>query len=637
MLNLRQLEIILELCENPGQYVTASSFAKKQQVSLRTIQNDIKQIKNELSNTGCMDFQTVARKGCRIVVTDAEAFPSCKDFFYKQFSSSSIYQNGRINQILQILLYQHRAQSLYDIENQIYVSHSTLLNDFKRVSEILEEYSLELLRSSNKVMVDGSEINKRQCILEQGLITPDTSAAFAPNSTDSLLDQIKNIVVETFLAFKHPVTEAALNNTILQLHVAVNRMQSWFFITPTDMRITDKLEPERQIAQAVFSRISEVFHIRIPDAEVDYFALYMKGQGCSGDPEVISDEVDNLVLGALQEINETHGIDLTNNLNLRIALALHITPLIVRIKYDMQLKNHLVDYIRQTFPQGFDLGIYFAAYLQKIFHKRVSDEEIAFIAIHLYNALAQKRKEEGTKRILVISSMRQSENILLQQTLLNWLSSDIAELTFVTPSEVTEQHLDTYDLFLTTEKEKYYEIGLAFYINPFPNTQDYLNLKLAMDGFKSIDDIASIFHEELFFLGHGHNREEILCHLCQSATEHFGIEADLQDAVLQREALGSTFFGNGIAAPHPISAVSSESFVAVAALPQAMEWDEDKNMVNLVLLVCIGKNNTKAFHLWNYLSTVFANRHFVDQLLISPSYDTFIRLLKDTIAENFKS
>lgn len=68
-----------------------------------------------------------------------------------------------------------------------------------------------------------------------------------------------------------------------------------------------------------------------------------------------------------------------------------------------------------------------------------------------------------------------------------------------------------------------------------------------------------------------------------------------------------------------------------------MEWDEDKNMVNLVLLVCIGKNNTKAFHLWNYLSTVFANRHFVDQLLISPSYDTFIRLLKDTIAENFKS
>ena len=62
MLNLRQLEIILELCENPGQYVTASSFAKKQQVSLRTIQNDIKQIKNELSNTGCMDFQTVAAK-----------------------------------------------------------------------------------------------------------------------------------------------------------------------------------------------------------------------------------------------------------------------------------------------------------------------------------------------------------------------------------------------------------------------------------------------------------------------------------------------------------------------------------------------------------------------------------------------
>lgn len=638
MLNLRQLEILLELCENPGQYVTASSFAKKQQVSLRTVQNDIKQIKNELTHTDCMEFQTVARKGCRIVVTDLETFPSRKDYYYKQFSSSSIYQNGRINQILQLLLYQHRAQSLYDIENEIYVSHSTLLNDFKRVSEILEEYNLELLRSSNKVMIDGSEVNKRLCILEQNLVVPSPATDFTAGSGNSMMNQIKNILVETFVAFKHPVTEAALNNTIVQLHVAVHRMQAWFFITPNDMCINENLEPERQIAQAVFARISEVFHIRVPDAEVDYFALYMKGQGCSGDPEIISDEVDNLVLSALREIHETHGVDLTGNLNLRIALALHITPLIVRIKYDMQLKNHLVDYIRQTFPQGFDLGIYFAAYLQKIFHKRVSDEEIAFIAIHLYSALAQKRKEEGTKRILVISSMRQSENILLQQTLLNWLSSDIAELTFVTPSEMTEQHLDNYDLFLTTEKEKYYDIGLAFYINPFPNAQDYLNLKLAMDGFKSIDDIASIFYKELFCIGRGSDRQEILCHLCRKATDLFGIhDGDLENAVLQREALGSTFFGNGIAAPHPISAVSSESFVAVAALPQAMEWDEDKNMVNLVLLVCIGKNNTKAFHLWNYLSTVFGNRHFVDRLMTQPSYDTFIRLLKDTIADNFKS
>lgn len=37
MFSQRQLEILLELCENAGSYMTASYFAQKQQVSLRTV------------------------------------------------------------------------------------------------------------------------------------------------------------------------------------------------------------------------------------------------------------------------------------------------------------------------------------------------------------------------------------------------------------------------------------------------------------------------------------------------------------------------------------------------------------------------------------------------------------------------
>lgn len=641
MLNVRQLEIVLELCENPGAYVTASHFATKQQVSLRTIQNDIKQIKDELAQTACADFQAVARKGCRIVVSDAEQFAAFKDFYYKQFSSSSIYQNGRINQILHLLLRQHRAISVYDIESQIHVSHSTLLGDFKHVAEVLEGYGLELLRSANKVIIDGNEVSKRLCMLEQNLVIPNDSASFTEgggDTGDAAMERVKNILVETFVSFQHPITEAILNNTIVHLYVALCRMQAWFFISPSDLCITENLEPEREMAVSVYKRISEVFLLRVPDAEIDYFALYMKGQGSFGSKDAISDEVDTMISEALLEIKNMHGVDLTNNINLRIALALHTASLIVRIKYDMQLKNHIVDYIRQTFPQGFDLGVYFAAYLQRTIGKRVSDEEIAFVAIHLYNALEQRNKESGTKRILVISSMRPSENILLRQTLLNWLSNDIAELAFLASAEMTKEHLDLYDIFLTTEKGTYYDMGLAFYINPFPNQQDYFNLKLALDGFKSIEDIASIFYKESFCVLHGADRTATLQYLCKRATEQFQIpEGTLEEAVLQREQLGSTFFGNGIAAPHPISAVSSETFVAVAALPQAAVWDSDRNMVNLVLMVCIGKNNTKAFHLWNYLSTVFANRRFIEQLMVNPSYPSFIRLLKETISENFKS
>ena len=88
--------------------------------------------------------------------------------------------------------------------------------------------------------------------------------------------------------------------------------------------------------------------------------------------------------------------------------------------------------------------------------------------------------------------------------------------------------------------------------------------------------------------------------------------------------------------PHPLTAVSSDSFVAVTELPQAVVWDDQKNMVNLVLLVCVGKNSSKAFQLWNYLAKVFSDKHFVERLP-DPSYEHFIALLKEAIAGSFQN
>ena len=63
---------------------------------------------------------------------------------------------------------------------------------------------------------------------------------------------------------------------------------------------------------------------------------------------------------------------------------------------------------------------------------------------------------------------------------------------------------------------------------------------------------------------------------------------------MEREHLGSTFFGNHIAAPHPIAAVSSDTFIAIGVSGQPVVWDSDQNTVHLIILISIGKNNAKA-------------------------------------------
>ena len=209
LLNQRQLEILLELFEKPEVYMTASYFSSKHQCSLRTIQNDIRQIKTELESTNCVIFESTTRKGCRILIQDSSLFSALKDSYYQQFSSATLnYPNGRVNQILHLLLKEHRAISLYDLESAVFVSRSTLLNDLKGVSEVVARYNLELLRSSNKVIIDGSEINKRLCLMDQNLIITNTVAALSEQGSNSSIEKIKNILVETFVSFKHPITEA---------------------------------------------------------------------------------------------------------------------------------------------------------------------------------------------------------------------------------------------------------------------------------------------------------------------------------------------------------------------------------------------------------------------------------------------
>ena len=79
LLNQRQLEILLELFEKPEVYMTASYFSSKHQCSLRTIQNDIRQIKTELESTNCVIFESTTRKGCRILIQDSSLFSALKD------------------------------------------------------------------------------------------------------------------------------------------------------------------------------------------------------------------------------------------------------------------------------------------------------------------------------------------------------------------------------------------------------------------------------------------------------------------------------------------------------------------------------------------------------------------------------
>ncbi len=634
MINQRQMEILLELYKENGQFLTASYFSKKMEVSLRTVQGDLKSIKTLLAKEDCADIISAVSKGTSLRINDQEEFTAFLNSLYQQQAHVSLtYPSNRVMQISMYLLNQHRSISFNQVAEEFFISLSTLHNDLKRLQESLEEFELDLLKNDNRILIFGSEINKRKYIVEKNVYLTHTPGGTGMNYVDEKqIPVIKNLLTEVLIHYRYSVADAEIQNMILMLNIMVKRLQKGFYISPSELNITDSLDVEQEIAKECFERLKKRYLINVTDYEIGYFALYLKGISNCQNTSMVTVEMDTFILEAFQEIKNRFGIDFTDNINLRISLALHCVPLSIRLKYNMQLKNNLLDYIKQTFPLGYDIGIYFSLLLEERYGQKLSDAEISLIAVHFYSSLLEEDNKTGTKRVLVISSLKNSMTLLLRQTLLKWFGRNISYLAFMNELEITEDALDEFDVFLTTDKGKMYENGVAMLINIFPDNHDYMNIKLIMDGFASIENILEIFNQERFFVNIGQTKEEILCKLCHQASMHFKLDS-LYEEVLKREERGSTYFSEGIAVPHPMYAVSSDTFAVVSVLTEPIEWDNEQHQVYVVVMICIGKNNPQAFKLWDYIAKIFADHSLARHMAQKPEYESFIYSIRESLKD----
>ena len=221
MLNQRQSEIILQLLETPDTRRATSEIAKELQVSMRTVQTDLKVIREELADHPCVTFIS-DRRGSAVQVNDQEGFEALKEKYILESTEFSNVQDARVDEILLYLLQRHRSVSVYDLESELYISHSTLGSDLKRMREILAGNELEILRNDNRIAIEGTEIKKRACILERKLMV--SNGTFMARTPQAAQEYIKEIVVRKLVEFKQSISEAELSNLIILLYVTIHRI-----------------------------------------------------------------------------------------------------------------------------------------------------------------------------------------------------------------------------------------------------------------------------------------------------------------------------------------------------------------------------------------------------------------------------
>lgn len=631
MLTKRQKEMIQEFERHSPSFLTADHFVEKFQVSMRTVQSDIKKIREHLATTRYAELISVASKGSQLIIKDYTAF---QVNIQQKENISESNQSDRVRKLCVLLLNQKRPINRQKILDQLFIASSTLNMDLKEADKLLSNYQLSVERKRNSgIFISGNEYDKRKCLLKLGHLDIHQNQSNM-ETEESFRQEIEMVLVSVLLKHHFHISETLFQNLIVHIEMAIKRMKSGFYIGSDEFGGITDFDSEMEVSTEIFQRLAERSYFKVSQEEILNLAIYIKGKSDYENDDYISEEVNTFILHALKEINEKFDIDFRQEIDLRISLALHLMPLLTRIEYNIQNENKLLDQIKQSFPLGFDIAAYMCMLLQNTIDKKIEESEIAYLAIYFNQYLAKYNDISGKKRILIITSLKRSESILLRQRFATWFSNEITILTLVNTHEVGFLDIEDYDVIFTTEQTELTDKMGAILISFFPSEQEYSKIKLAIDGFNDKFEIVNLFDEALFRYGHFTNKKEVLDKICSISVSKVGDKVfQLREAVELREEIGSSYFGNGIALPHPINPILAETFVSVILLKNELDWDSDGNKVHLVMLVAIEKNNAKVFQLWNYLAKIIQEKGFVDRVIKNPTFENFRENLSQLLDE----
>ena len=627
MLTKRQQEILLYLYTNENHQSSIEFFTQNFDKGKRTVQKDILEISVYVKKIG-IDIQIEKNNTIQLHIANQEDASRFIDELVNEYNNCYFFDDStsRIKYIITELLNDNNYVKSDDLAEKMFISRAQISKDIKNVKDKLKPYNLKIIsKPYHGMKIEGTELNIRKYIINENLHA-DKIKNFhlgLPNTISNSLLDVNDIVINILSEYNYTISETTLQNLLIHIIVSINRMKLGQHIIENDTNLDPVYNHVCEIADKILNECSKKYEFTYNKSEVHLLAINLFGKREHDNQEFITNEINDLIFQGLLQIKTKYGYDFTSNINLRISLGLHLLPLLARVKNNMQLKNYMSLNIKQKYTLSFEFATLFLnSVLQN--STKLTDDEIAYTALHFLNYLEETSCTYNKKNLLIISSLRRSENILLKTRILRNYPN-IKNVDMINVNSLNSICLENYNLVCTTEpnisinKQKVPKISLDL------SNADKEKIELLLDGFNSSKDILDCFDNELFYVGKANDKEEIINILYNNAKNKGLANDELLDSIMLHEQTTYSFFGNGLAIPHPETPKTLTSFISVAILSEPIFWDD--TYVDLVFLVSIQKDNYNAIRLWFYLSFLISNTDALNKIRKSKTFDEFQAVL----------
>lgn len=621
-----------------GSFHTSAELAKALNISEKTVRVRIWELSDFLHDYGAV-IQARQRRGYRLLITNPDTYQSfSQEIMEKETAQLPTTAEERISFLLAYLLCHEDYVKMDDLCDLLYISKNTLASDIKKVESYLEQYKVYILRRPNYgIKVMGAEFDIRLCIanyvIKRG-IGQDSSLEISLNEQY----QIAEIVMQVMDEMNINLSELITQNLVIHIYTAIKRMKHNRYIpfsSTLHKNVEQNIPGQKTIAEKISVRISEIFSINLPIAEIDYLAIHLGGKriiGNQGKEEpnlIVSQEIYNLAGEMLITVYHTFKIDLRENLELRMSLCEHLVPLEIRLKYNMSLTNPLIEEIKSNYPFAYTVASQAILPVNQYYQKQLSDDEICYFAI-LFALVLDKKRENKKKRVLLVCASGKSTAQLLAYRYQEEFKDYISAIDICSLHNLSHIDFQDIDYVLTTIPIKTKIPVPILEIKMFLEDVEADTLKKAL-GRENMDFLLDFYKEDLFYTDLPcTTREEAIHVLCDKIKKVQDIPEKFEGAVLEREKLASTSYGNLIALPHPYEVTTKESFACVGVLSKPIHWS-DSNKVQLIILISISDREHADIQKFYKRTSSFAlNQKSVLEVLHDSRFSKFMELLSET-------
>lgn len=467
----RELEILKYLIKYNGKisYKLLSEFLY---VNERSIRYDIDKINEVLNDSAYPQIKKI-EKG-QIEYMDLNILSTVIDKFIRYIDITEYKDEILLFKVLFL-----ERINLKSIENEFGISRSSVKNILKIVREKLKLNKLKLEVEVQKGLVlVGDEENIRKAQLK--FVVKYSKDIYFSNIIEEYYGEIDRKKIEIFLKLvidntKYIISDEPYINLYYYILIMIDRLKKSQSISENENQIFFQGLKEYRVINKFLNILEEEHQVEITLNEKVRLTDYFLGSHCYSSENSSYKfwiEIDIIAKKIIKIFSENMGVNLSKDKVLLKGIVNHLKPTIHRLKNRQVLENSILKDFLKLYRPIFIGTKKSIRPLKDFINLEITEDEIAFLAIHFKAALDRADKLENRKNsiLIVCSSGYGTSKLLSQQINENFSVNIVGVIPFY---KLKDYNLADVDLIVGTINIDEFEFQKpCITINPILSRED---------------------------------------------------------------------------------------------------------------------------------------------------------------------